>query len=538
MIALLYRKRRAAQFGPYQSIHTPGVTRSLQTVIPPKCSILAPESKICDQASGSVTCRLAPPAGEAAGDDAAVVEDDDFLHEREAEAGPVALRREERLKDALARRGGNARPVVGHGDAGQLLWPIDLRPDGDHRRDGGARAGFDGVPQQIAERLPQQHLVPLHGPELAGDDDVAAQGHGVGPDLVGGAFADGAQIHARQRQLRRPREVEEIGDDLAERFCFGANAFDVRPVRVGQRIQIEQLAVSMNRRKAVAELVRDPRGQLSDGREAVLQPQLLLEILDRRQVGEETDRPVQLSFAVEQRRHGHAEVDAASDLSAASRRGGRSAWRVFRHSSMTSSSGCSRGDGMNEAASGSSRIRRPAGLRVVTSPLRPTTMAPAVRLEMISPLRRSDASARAAIARSCSLQLGDGILQRRRQQRRVGAARSRTRLVSRAAAISRSRANVSTATRQATMAVRPISAYPDGEIFIGAQGSGVKRYHAAISPICSRIACRLACRSASVMPTRTSVPSGPSSYAYSRLSTPSARYKRRPLRPSSPNTGP
>ena len=57
----------------------------------------------------------------------------------------------------------------------------------------------------------------------------------------------------------------------------------------------------MNRRQAVAELVRDSRRQLPDGREAVFQPQLLLQILDRRQIREEANRAVQPPFAVEQR---------------------------------------------------------------------------------------------------------------------------------------------------------------------------------------------------------------------------------------------
>ena len=65
----------------------------------------------------------------------------------------------------------------------------------------------------------------------------------------------------------------------------------------GSALQIEQLAVAVNRREAVAELVRDAGRQLADRREAFLEPQLLLEILDRRQIGEEADRAVQLAAA-------------------------------------------------------------------------------------------------------------------------------------------------------------------------------------------------------------------------------------------------
>ena len=69
------------------------------------------------------------------------------------------------------------------------------------------------------------------------------------------------------------------------------------------------------------------------------------------------------------------------------------------------------------------------------------------------------------------LQLGDGILQSGRQQRRLDRVRPRPPAACRAPQPSgRSKANVSTATRQATIAVRPISAYADGEIFIGTSG--------------------------------------------------------------------
>ena len=41
------------------------------------------------QETGNEICRLAPPSGDVAGDDAAVVKDDDLLDQREAEAGAV-----------------------------------------------------------------------------------------------------------------------------------------------------------------------------------------------------------------------------------------------------------------------------------------------------------------------------------------------------------------------------------------------------------------------------------------------------------------
>ena len=114
--------------------------------------------------------------------------------------------------------------------------------------------------------------------ELAAHGDVAAERSRLGAQLLGGALADGAEVDGRQRELRRPREVQEVGDDLAERLGLGANAFDVRPVGFRQRLQVEQLAVAVNRRQPVAELVSDARRQLADRRQALLQPQLLFEV--------------------------------------------------------------------------------------------------------------------------------------------------------------------------------------------------------------------------------------------------------------------
>ena len=53
----------------------------------------------------------------------------------------------------------------------------------------------------------------------------------------------------------------------------------------------------MDGRQAVAELVGDAGRQLADGGQALLQPQLFLELLDGREVGEQADGSVQLPRA-------------------------------------------------------------------------------------------------------------------------------------------------------------------------------------------------------------------------------------------------
>ena len=81
---------------------------------------------------------------------------------------------------------------------------------------GAADARLERVPQEIAERLAQQHLVAFDDAELAAHLDVAAERARVGPDFFRRPLADAAQIHVGQRQLRRPRELQEIGHHLAE----------------------------------------------------------------------------------------------------------------------------------------------------------------------------------------------------------------------------------------------------------------------------------------------------------------------------------
>ena len=219
-----------------------------------------------------------------------------------------------------------------------LLRRVDLRLHHDDRCERCAGAGFDGVPEQVAERLPQQHLVALEGAELAAHRDLAAQRPRLGAQFVRGPFADRLQIDRSERELRRAREVQEVGHDLAERLRLGANALDVLTIVCGQRFQIDQLAVAVNRREPVPELVRDAGRQLADRRQAFLQPQLLFEALHGGQIGEQADRAVQIAVVVEQRRNGHAKMGGAVACLVQAHRPPEIGSLVARQSSMTSDS--------------------------------------------------------------------------------------------------------------------------------------------------------------------------------------------------------
>src|ERR1700730_15190801 len=108
------------------------------------------------------------------------MEDDDLLHERQAEARAGPLRREERPEHLLARRRLDPRTIVLDRDVRHVLYGIDLRVKDDDRGEPRAATRLDGVSEQVAERLPQQHLVALERAEFTLDRDVAALRDDVG----------------------------------------------------------------------------------------------------------------------------------------------------------------------------------------------------------------------------------------------------------------------------------------------------------------------------------------------------------------------
>ena len=213
----------------------------------------------------------------------------------------------------------------------------------------------------------------------------------------------------------------------------------------GQRLQIEQLAVAVDRCQTVSEFVRDAGRQFADCRQAVLEPQLFLELLHRAQIGEQTNGTMQRTVG-EEWRHGNADMrrDGLADfldlirpagcregVAASSRHrhrcGARSARRsreaLVDHVRAAPGSVSSRRQilGRRRPSGATLSIRRPAGFRIRTSPSSPTTSRPAVRPAMISSPSRSDASARAAVARSCAFSLLTASCSVGREERRFAA---------------------------------------------------------------------------------------------------------------------
>src|SRR3954452_819168 len=161
--------------------------------------------------------------------DAAVMRDDDLLHQGEPEPGASRFRREKRRKDFPRRSRLDARSVVRNRNpenvVGRLFDAVNRNP-GRHVRLG---ACLERIAAQIAERLPEEDLVPFDPAEPAGHGDVAAPGPGVGADFLRGPVDDALHFDRRQRQVRGLGEVQEICHHLPESLGLVANALYVRP---------------------------------------------------------------------------------------------------------------------------------------------------------------------------------------------------------------------------------------------------------------------------------------------------------------------
>src|SRR5262245_3512183 len=92
----------------------------------------------CDDEAGASVVGIA-------GRYAAVVGDDDRLHEREPKAGPARLRGEERPEHPWGDGGVDARAVVRHTDAQRLLTAIARTLDADAGGNPGIDARLEGV---------------------------------------------------------------------------------------------------------------------------------------------------------------------------------------------------------------------------------------------------------------------------------------------------------------------------------------------------------------------------------------------------------
>ncbi len=156
--------------------------------------------------------------------------------------------------------------------------------------------------------------------------------------------------------------------------------------------------------------------------------------------------------------------------------GGSSTWSLrrtmgappFRHSSMrrTESAGSTSRHGRPTASAGRPSKRRPAGLTMRRCPWLSTTSNPDARLSTISLLKRSEASARADITRSCAFSRVTASCSAA-VTKALSVVRSRSSPFERRAAMAnRTTANTSTAITNPAKAVSPKTAATDG--FIGA----------------------------------------------------------------------
>ena len=208
--------------------------------------------------------------------------DDHFLDDGEAEAGAGWLGRGERLKETVKRRALQAGAVVIHRHVDVAVGHFA----GHHNagRDPAGRARFQAVPNQVAEGLPQQHVITVDRAELA------EHRHGVAGQVFGGADDHRAQIDRRHHERFGPCEPEEVGHHFAERCRLRADALDVGAMRLLQGGGIEQAPVPVDGRKPVAELMRETGRELAQPRQRLFEAQLFFELDHRSEIGKQADR--------------------------------------------------------------------------------------------------------------------------------------------------------------------------------------------------------------------------------------------------------
>ena len=172
-----------------------------------------------------------------------------------------------------------------------------------------AKARVDRVATEVAQRLPKQDLVAFHVGKLTGNVHITAFRPRVPPDLLRRGCDELAEA-----QLAWAGEVQEVVDHFPQDDGLLPDTFDVRLVLRLQLPRIEQSAIPVDCGETVAELVGDAGRQFSDPGQDLLQPQTLLEVDDRAQVGEETDRTLEAAVVTTHRRNRDPEVSGRAGV--------------------------------------------------------------------------------------------------------------------------------------------------------------------------------------------------------------------------------
>ena len=120
---------------------------------------------------------------------------------------------------------------------------------------------------------------------------------------AGRALSQATECDRREGQPCQSRKVQEVIDHLAERLGLLPDTLDVRQLASRQPVEIQEPTVTMNRGEAVAEFVRESCRQLAEPGQAVFESELLLQIDDGRQIGEQTDNTLKRSRPIEHEGH-------------------------------------------------------------------------------------------------------------------------------------------------------------------------------------------------------------------------------------------
>jgi len=208
--------------------------------------------------------------------------DDDLLHQRQSEAGPAVLRREERVEDLAEVRRPDARSRIVNGDGDPARRPAhhDLEP-----AHGPARQRLARVANQVDQRLPQLRLVggDVGQPGVDLDADLDARLRQLASRHLHDRRHDRAEALAFQLGTRQAREAQVRLGDLGQPVDLADDRRDQPPrllAPLGDLVA-QQLGVEPDRRERVAHFVGDVRRHAPDGGETLGPDQAVLALLDR-----------------------------------------------------------------------------------------------------------------------------------------------------------------------------------------------------------------------------------------------------------------
>src|SRR4029077_8150238 len=235
--------------------------------------------------------------------------DNDFLHDRQPEAGSIGLGGVKGHENLGQRFGWNAGPIIGNENPLSLEWAgyVNLAAN-DHAPAGGiVGSGFRGVARQIENRLAQKSVIAGDFAELSNCGEWNTR-YGLAN------FRHDPLDHWAERNLfvgefQGTRKLEEFRDHVGQGPRLPEDKIAVLvQIGAGLRLAPDHLGVTGNRRQGILKFVRDARGKLAERGQIFLHVNLFLQGGEFGQIAQQANRAGDFIRVVLDWGNGHAEL--------------------------------------------------------------------------------------------------------------------------------------------------------------------------------------------------------------------------------------